>query len=87
MRRSVDFHSPEPTDVVVSSAGDDMPPMSWVVAISDDYEDDEPRVVLTLEEVGQAGYGLTAHLPPAVARRMRAAIRAALLEVGADPGA
>ncbi|HEV8297354.1 MAG TPA: hypothetical protein VGQ20_08655 [Acidimicrobiales bacterium] len=86
MRRSIDFHSPEPADVVVSSDGDDTPPVSWVVAISDDYEDAEPRVVVTIEEMGRAGLGLSAHLPPPVARRLRAAIRNALLEVGEDPG-
>jgi hypothetical protein len=43
-------------------------------------------VVLTVEEVGRAGAGLVAHLSPAQARRMRAAIADALREIGADIG-
>jgi hypothetical protein len=39
-------------------------PVSWAVAISDDYDDTEPRVVLTVEEVGRPGAGLVAHLLP-----------------------
>jgi hypothetical protein len=61
--------------------------ISWGIAISDDYDDAEPRVVLTVEEVGRAGYGLVGHLNATVARRLRAAIRDALVEVGEDPGA
>jgi len=61
--------------------------VSWAVAISDDYDDAEPRVVLTVEEVGGAGTGLVAHLSPSIARRLRVALRDALVEVGADPGA
>lgn len=60
--------------------------VSWAVAISDDYEDAEPRVVLTVEEVGRPGAGLVAHLPPPVARRLRVALRDALRELGEDPG-
>lgn len=44
------------------------------------------RVVLTVEEQGQAGYGVVAHLAPATARRLRGAIAAALRELGEDPG-
>lgn len=66
---------------------DEFQRISWAVAISDDYEDAEPRVVLTLEELGQAGAGLVAHLSPALARRLRVAVRDALLEVGEEPGA
>ena len=33
----------------------ELAPVSWAVAISDDYDDAEPRVVLTVEEVGRAG--------------------------------
>jgi hypothetical protein len=46
----------------------------------------EPRVVLTMEEVGRAGLGLVAHLAPATARRLRTAIAAALKEIGEEPG-
>jgi len=73
---------------------DDLPPseedvqrLSWAVAISDDYDDAEPRVVLTVEEVGRPGAGLIAHLSPAIARRLRVALRDALREIGEDPGA
>ena len=44
------------------------------------------RVVLTLEEIGRAGYGLSAHLDPDNARRLRAALRSALREVGEPSG-
>jgi hypothetical protein len=57
------------------------------VAISDDYDDTEPRVVLTVEEVGRAGEGLVAHLGPEHVRRLRVALRDALREIGEDPGA
>jgi hypothetical protein len=46
----------------------------------------EPRVVLTMEEVGQAGLGIVAHLAPVTARRLRVAIAAALKEIGEEPG-
>jgi hypothetical protein len=38
--------------------------------------------VLTVEEVGRPGQGLVAHLSPAIARRLRAALRDALREIG-----
>ena len=44
------------------------------------------RVVLTLEEVGRPGQGVIAHLGPATARRLRAALAAALAELGEDRG-
>ena len=72
---------------------DELPPseediqhLSWAVAISDDYEDAEPRVVLTVEEVGHAGAGLIAHLSPEIARRHRMALRDGLREIGQAPG-
>lgn len=56
--------------------------------MSDDCEAcDAPRVVLTVEELGRAGEGIVAHLGPATARRLRAAIGAALRELGEDAGA
>ena len=61
--------------------------VSWAVAISDDYDDAEVRVVLTVEEVGRSGAGLVAHLSPGNARRLRVALRDALRELGEDPGA
>jgi hypothetical protein len=56
------------------------------VAIADDHADAEPRVAVTVEEVGRVGAGLVAHLSPPVARRLRAARRDALGELGEDPG-
>ncbi len=84
MRRSIDDKPYEPGDLPPSE--DDLQQLSWAVAISDDYEDAEPRVVLTLEEVGRPGAGLIAHLSPAIARRLRVALRDALREIGEEPG-
>lgn len=86
MRRSIDDHPFDPADDPVLADDPDVERLSWAVAISDDYDDAEPRVVLTVEEVGQAGAGLVLHLDPVRARRLRVAIRDALREVGADPG-
>ncbi len=81
MRRSIDDSLDDhPSD-------DEFPPISWMVGLSDDpgaSDDGEPRVSLTLEERGGAGYGLVAHLAPDTARRLRAAIAAALREVGEE---
>jgi hypothetical protein len=85
MRRSIDDH-PATTADVPPGLEDDLAPVSWAVAISDDYEDAEPRVVLTVEEVGRPGAGLVAHLSPVVARRLRAAIADALHEIGEPVG-
>ena len=84
MRRSIDDH-PFTADELAPS-DDDIQRLSWAVAISDDYDDAEPRVVLTMEEVGRAGAGLIAHLTPTIARRLRVALRDALREIGEDPG-
>jgi hypothetical protein len=68
---------------------DERPPVSWAVALSDDCDAcgmGDPRVVLTVEEVGRAGLGLVAHLSPATARRLRSAIATALEEIGEEPG-
>lgn len=84
MRRSIDDALDDhPVD-------EERPPVSWMVGLTDDpdaSDDGEPRVSLTLEERGGAGYGLVAQLAPATARRLRVAIAAALREVGEDPGA
>ncbi len=69
MRRSIDDHPFDPADQPPDD--DDLARLSWAVAISDDYEDAEPRVVLTVEEVGRAGEGLVLHLTPALTRRLR----------------
>jgi hypothetical protein len=61
---------------------DDVTPLSWTIAVSDDYDDAEPRVQLTVEPLGGAGDGLVAHLSPTNARRLRRALADALREVG-----
>jgi hypothetical protein len=81
MRRSIDDHPAQAADLPPGLDGE-LTPVSWAVAISDDYDDAEPRVVLTVEEVGRAGEGLVTHLSPAMTRRLRAALRDALREIG-----
>ena len=85
MRRSIDDH-PMGAEEVPPGEDGEFQRVSWAVAVSDDYEDAEPRIVLTTEEVGRAGAGLVAHLRPDVARRLRVALRDALRELGEDPG-
>lgn len=86
MRRSIDDYPFDPADYPPSYEDDDLTPISWAVAISDDYDDAEPRLVLTVEEVGRPGTGLVAHLSPTIARRLRVAIRDGLREIGEDAG-
>ena len=76
VRRSIDDH-PFRLDELPPGE-EDIQHLSWAVAISDDYDDAEPRVVLTVEEVGNPGAGLIAHLSPDIARRLRVALRDAL---------
>jgi hypothetical protein len=85
MRRSIDDHPAAPGDLPPGEDGE-FQRVSWAVAVSDDYDDAEGRVVLTVEEVGRAGTGLVAHLTPTLARRLRLALRDALRELGEDPG-
>lgn len=85
MRRSIDDYPFEESDL--PEGADDAMRLSWAVAISDDYDDAEPRIVLTVEEVGAPGAGLVGHLSPDMARRVRLALRDALREIGEDPGA
>lgn len=85
MRRSIDDRPASANDVPPGWE-DDIAAVSWAVAISDDYDDAEPRVVLTVEEVGHPGEGLVTHLAPEVALRLRVALRDALREIGHDPG-
>jgi hypothetical protein len=87
MRRSIDDVPADAATYPVDDDDEPLTPMSWAVAVSDDYADAEPRVVLTVEEVGRAGAGLVAHLDPTVARRLRVALRDALREIGEDAGA
>jgi hypothetical protein len=81
MRRSIDDH-PATTADVPPGLEVDLVPVSWAVAISDDYDDATPRVVLTVEEVGRPGTGLVTHLSPTAARRLRIALTDALSEIG-----
>jgi hypothetical protein len=84
MRRSIDDYPFAEDDL--PDGADDAMRLSWAVAISDDYDDAEPRVVLTVEEVGAPGEGLVAHLTPPMTRRLRLALRDALREIGEEPG-
>ena len=81
MRRSIDDY-PFTEDALADDAGR----LSWAAAISDDYDDAEPRVVLTIEEVGRPGTGMVGHFTPDMARRLRGALHDALREIGEDPG-
>ena len=82
MRRSIDVVQ---LDLSEHPAGLDDAPVAWTVAISDDYDDAEPRVQLTVEPLGGAGEGLVAHLSAANARRLRTALADALKEIGEQP--
>jgi len=86
MRRSIDDHPFDPDEDPVVAGDPDVSPASWAVAISDDYDDAEPRIVLTVEERDRTGAGLVVHLSPAAARRLRIALRDGLREIGAEPG-
>ena len=56
---------------------------SWAVSITDDCEECEDlRVEVTVEEEDRRGTGVTAHLTPASARRLQAALGVALRELG-----
>ena len=69
---------------------DDHPPgdpervrLAWAVASLDDCDEcNDLRVELTVEEEGDPGAGLVAHLAPATARRLRDALATALKEMG-----
>jgi len=85
MRRSIDDYPAGAPDVP-PGLEDDLTPVSWAVAICDDYDDAVPRLVLTVEEVGRPGAGLVTHLSPDIARRLRIALRDGLREIGEPPG-
>ncbi|MDQ1444403.1 MAG: hypothetical protein QOI20_867 [Acidimicrobiaceae bacterium] len=93
MKKSIDFafdDHPAPDDSVATAtapADDDRRPVAWSVSLFDDCEGcDDLRVELVLEEQGRPGAGVAAHLAPATARRLRAAIAAALKDLGEQPG-
>jgi len=61
----------------------DRPPVAWSIAITDDCDDcADLRVEVTFEEKGAVGHGVTAHLSPAGARNLRAALAVALRDLG-----
>ena len=80
MRRSIDVVNLDLGEI--PDGLDDVTPLSWTIAVSDDYDDAEPRVQLAVEPLGEAGDGLVAHLSPNNARRLRRALADALREVG-----
>ena len=83
MRRSIDVVQLDLNDL--PEGLDDPTPVAWTVSVSDDYDDAEPRVQMTVERVGDAGNGLVAHLSPTNARRLRTALADALKEIGEQP--
>jgi hypothetical protein len=81
VKKSIDFALDDHPD-----DGEDRPSAAWAVAVLDDCDDcGDVRVELTLEEAGQAGQGVIAHMAPATVRRLRAALATALREVGENP--
>jgi hypothetical protein len=78
VRRSIDHGFDDHPD-----GDDDRPPAAWAVAIAEDCDGcGDIRVVVTVEERGRAGGGLTLHLAPDSARRLRVALADALRELG-----
>lgn len=84
VRRSIDDQPFNEADL--PPGDEDAARLSWAVAICDDYDDSEPRVVLTAEECGKPGAGLIFHLTPDHTRRLRRALHDALREIGERPG-
>ncbi|HET6950765.1 MAG TPA: hypothetical protein VFI47_10335 [Acidimicrobiales bacterium] len=82
MKQSIDFSFDDhPAD------DDEKPRVAWAVSVVDDCDGcADLRVEVTLENEGAHATGVTAHLAPGSARRLRAALAAALREVGEDPG-
>ena len=83
MRRSIDVVQLDLNDL--PDGLDDPTPVAWTITVSDDYDDAEPRVQMTVERLGDAGNGLVAHLSPTNARRLRTALADALKELGEQP--
>ena len=82
MKRSIDFAFDDHPDDDEEKAR-----VAWAVAAVDDCDGcADLRVEVTLEDAGANGTGVTAHLAPETARRVRAALATALREVGEDPG-
>jgi hypothetical protein len=83
VRRSIDDYPFTTADLPPSD--DELQQLSWAVAISDDYDDAEPRVVLTVEEVGSPGEGLS-HTHRRPRPRLRVALRGASARSANSPG-
>ena len=83
MRRSIDVVQLDLNDL--PDGLDDPTPVAWTIAVSDDYDDAEPRVQMTVERLGDTGNGLVAHLSPTNTRRLRIALADALKEIGEQP--
>jgi hypothetical protein len=83
VKRSIDFwFDDHPAD------DEERPRVAWAVAITDDCDGcQDLRVELHVEDEGRNGTGLTAHMAPDTARRLRASLAAALRDLGEDPGA
>ena len=80
MRRFVDDATDDHPD------DEDKAPASWSVALLDDCDScGDLRVVVTLEDAGEHGRGVVAHLAPGSAVRLRKALATALREIGIDP--
>lgn len=77
MKQSVDYGTDD------HHGDEDRPTTAWSVGIRDDCDTCEDiRVELILEEQGRPGTGVVAHLAPATARRVRAALASALKDAG-----
>jgi len=82
VKKSIDFSFDDHP-----SGDEEKPRVAWAVAVLDDCDGcDDLRVEVVVEGEGAHGTGVVAHLSPATARRVRAALAAALREIGEDPG-
>ena len=83
MKKSIDFAFDDHPD-----GDEEKARVAWAVAVLDDCEGcADIRVELSVEDAGAKGTGVVGHLAPATVRRLRAALAAALREVGEEPGA
>jgi hypothetical protein len=82
MKKSIDFAFDDHPD-----GDEDKARVAWAVAVLDDCDGcADIRVELTVEDAGASGTGVVGHLAPGTVRRLRAALAAALREVGEEPG-
>lgn len=57
--------------------------VAWAVAAIDDCDAcTDPRIELTIEEIGRPGTGIVGHLAPRTARQLCAALKTALRDIG-----